>query len=136
MMTSYYWLGLERIGSGYYISDGTFIGNGYVSNANPYAHFTYFFQDWLTGQQGTKNCTLAHVTYTYDMYKGSPSNYLQMQTSTMYTSKASRNKWVAVAGLWHSGCEINMLQGMQGRHACMCLPKDADTVLHRLLQCR
>lgn len=99
-MPSFYWIGLERVASGYYLPDGTYIGNGFVSNANPYAHFTYFYQDWLTSFQGTKNCTLAHTSYAYDLYKGSPSNYLQQQTSSMYTSKAGRNKWVAVVASW------------------------------------
>ena len=47
-MNSYYWLGVERRLSGatwsYYTADGTYVGNGFASNASPYAHFTYNYQ--------------------------------------------------------------------------------------------
>ena len=70
MLNSYYWIGLEKALSGktysYYLSDGTYVGNGYTSNANPYAHFGYAYQDTLTGYQATRNCTMAHSSYAYD----------------------------------------------------------------------
>lgn len=39
---SYYYIGLERpgpVGSNWYLSDGTPVGNGIPSNSNPYAHW-------------------------------------------------------------------------------------------------
>jgi hypothetical protein len=42
-----YYIGLERpgaVGSNWYLLDGTSVGNGVPSNANPYAHW------WDTGQ--------------------------------------------------------------------------------------
>ena len=80
------------MGYQYYLPDGTSIGNGAVSNANPYAHFTYNYQDILTGHQGVANCTIAASSYKYDQYKGSPSDYLQMQNSNLYSSSAANNK--------------------------------------------
>ncbi len=88
----WYWIGLEKVGYNYYLPDGTYVGNGAVSNANPYAHFSYNFQDRLTGQLGTRDCTGAHSTYKYDLYKGSASDYLAMQRSSSFSSSSTKNK--------------------------------------------
>jgi hypothetical protein len=40
----YYWMGLEYDGRLHRWLDGNNAGNGAVSNANPYAHFSYNFQ--------------------------------------------------------------------------------------------
>jgi hypothetical protein len=65
-----YWIGLEKVlrdkTHAYYLSDGTYIGNGFTSNASPYAHYGYQYQDQLTGYQNTRNCTLAHSSWAYD----------------------------------------------------------------------
>jgi hypothetical protein len=49
--------------------DGTVVTNGAVSNADPYAHFSYFYQDWLMSWPNS-NRTLAHVSWSYDVYTG------------------------------------------------------------------
>ncbi len=148
-----YWIGVEKVLNGktyaYYLSDGAYIGNGFTSNANPYAHFGYSYQDYLTGYQDSRNCTLAHISWTYDQvrahanvavlvllslqcleqrlcrwvltqtdccplrcpqYKGSPSNYLQQQDSTFYSSAAGKNKWVAAACRESGGISARVLQ--------------------------
>ena len=51
----------------YWLLDGTYLGNAATSNANPYAHFASAFQDLLSTAEGTKNCTLAHISYAYDL---------------------------------------------------------------------
>jgi hypothetical protein len=39
-----YWISLEKVGNLYYWQDGQVVNNGNVSNAAPYAHFSYNFQ--------------------------------------------------------------------------------------------
>jgi hypothetical protein len=43
-------------------------------------------------------------------YKGSPSNYLQQQDSTFYSSAAGKNKWVAAACRDSGGISARVLQ--------------------------
>jgi hypothetical protein len=68
-LSSFYWLGLEKGGVNYWWPDATTAGTGAVSNANPYAHFSYNHQDIL-GSNPTWNCTYAHVSYQYDNFTG------------------------------------------------------------------
>jgi hypothetical protein len=70
--------------------DGSNIGNGAVSNANPYSHSTYNAQD-VRMNYPSYNATLAHYAYAYDTYTGS-SSYLQMQQWQNYKSTAGLNK--------------------------------------------
>ena len=44
-------------------------GNGATSNANPYAHFAYNYQDRLRTYP-TYTYTLAHTTWKYGNYTG------------------------------------------------------------------
>jgi hypothetical protein len=34
-----YWMGIQQIGRTWFMLDGTVVGNGEPSNANPYAHW-------------------------------------------------------------------------------------------------
>jgi hypothetical protein len=54
----------------YWLLDGTYLGNAGTRNEDPYAHFAYQFQDLLTGYEGTRNCTIAHSSYSYDLVSG------------------------------------------------------------------
>jgi hypothetical protein len=38
LSTNHYWMGMQLAGSTWYLLDGTVLGNGAPSNANPYAH--------------------------------------------------------------------------------------------------
>jgi hypothetical protein len=78
----YYWIGLERSGNLYYWQDGTRVNNGNMSNADPYTHFTYFYQDWLLYYPNW-NGTIAHWSYQYDIYTGNDT-YLQEQQPQYY----------------------------------------------------
>jgi hypothetical protein len=62
-----------------------------VSNANPYAHFSYNYQDVL-GNNPSWNCTLAHVSFSYNNFTGNSSEYLQWQDSSFFVSRAGFNK--------------------------------------------
>jgi hypothetical protein len=57
-----------------------------------YAHFTYFYHDWVVGWPDY-NRTLAHYAWAYDVYTGN-NTYLQMQQSPYYKSTTGANKWV------------------------------------------
>ncbi len=37
--STYYYIGLEKVGNQWYMYDGSSAGNGQPSNANPYAHW-------------------------------------------------------------------------------------------------
>jgi hypothetical protein len=90
-MNWYYWIGLEKQANVYYWQDGTRINNGNLSNADPYTHFTYFYQDWLT-YHPTYNRTIAHWSFQYDVYTGNDS-YLQEQQQLFYKTTAGNNKF-------------------------------------------
>ena len=77
-------------GNLYYWQDGSTLNSGAPSNSNPYAHFAYFYQDWLTTWP-QNNRTLAHVSWAYDIYTGN-NTYLQAQQPGYYKSTASSNK--------------------------------------------
>ena len=68
-MSSTYWVGLERTASPahFYWLDGTDVGHGAVSNADPYAHFSYDFFDI---ESPTANCTTARASRAYANYTG------------------------------------------------------------------
>jgi hypothetical protein len=70
--------------------DGSNIGNGSVSNAQPYSHITYNYQDTRMNSP-QYNATLAHYAYTYDTYTGN-SSYLQMQLWQNYKRTAGQDK--------------------------------------------
>lgn len=38
LVINHYWMGMQLSGSTWYLLDGTVLGNGAPSNANPYAH--------------------------------------------------------------------------------------------------
>lgn len=67
------------------------MGNGTISNASPYTHFTYFYQDWLT-YWPSYNATIAHVSYQYDTFSGPNSSYLEQQDWRNYKSTQGSNK--------------------------------------------
>ena len=99
-----YWIGVEKVLNGktyaYYLSDGAYIGNGFTSNANPYAHFGYSYQDYLTGYQDSRNCTLAHISWTYDQVRAH--------------ANAARQSWFycrcsALKSGYAAGCSRNRL---------------------------
>jgi hypothetical protein len=90
-LPSFYWTGLVKDGNRYFWPDGTFAGNGATSNADPYAHFPWDYQDRLTANP-TFTSTLAHVSWAYDSYIGNAS-YSQMQSSTFYNFTSSRSKY-------------------------------------------
>ncbi len=87
----YYWIGLRKSGVTYWRPDGTSAGNGAVSNANPYAHFSYNYQDVLGGNAAL-NCTMAHASYAYDNFTGNSSEYLQWQDNRFFASRTGFNK--------------------------------------------
>ncbi len=87
----YYWIGLRKSNITYWRPDGTSAGNGAVSNANPYAHFSYNYQDVL-GANPALNCTMAHASFAYDNFTGNSSEYLQWQDSRFFASRAGFNK--------------------------------------------
>ena len=60
-------------------------------------HLSYAFHDTLTGAQETKGCTVAHSSYQYDVYKGVPDDYLDMQKSSLYIKSSKTNKCAASA---------------------------------------
>jgi hypothetical protein len=60
-----------------------------------YAHFSYFYHDWLVTWP-SYNRTLAHASWSYDVYTGD-NTYLQMQQSQYYKSTTGANKWVLVS---------------------------------------
>ena len=64
-----YWTGLIKNANLYYWPDGSVVNNGATSNANPYAHFPYNYQDRLA-LYPTYTSTLAHVTWAYNNYTG------------------------------------------------------------------
>ena len=67
-------------------------------------HLSYAFHDTLTGAQATKGCTVAHSSYSYDIYKGVPNDYLDMQKSSFYSSSAKKNKYAASGATPHIHC--------------------------------
>ena len=93
-LPSYYWTGLLKQDNQYYWPDGAAAGNGMTSNANPYAHFPWDFQDRLASNP-TYTFILAHTSWSYDSYKGN-SSYLQMQQWQNYNFSSTTNKfgWV------------------------------------------
>ena len=70
--------------------DGSNIGNGSVSNADPYSHMTYNAQDMRTNYP-SRNATLAHYAYAYDIYVGN-SSYLEMELARNYKDTSGKNK--------------------------------------------
>jgi hypothetical protein len=70
--------------------DGSNIGNGSVSNADPYSHMTYNAQDMRTNYP-SRNATLAHYAYAYDIYVGN-SSYLEMELAKNYKDTSGKNK--------------------------------------------
>jgi hypothetical protein len=70
--------------------DGSNIGNGSVSNAQPYSHVSYDYQD-VRMLYPQYNATLAHYAYAYDTYTGN-SSYLQMQLWQNYKRTAGQDK--------------------------------------------
>ncbi len=76
-----YWTGLIKNANLYYWPDGTVVNNGATSNANPYAHFPYNYQDRLA-RYPTYTYTLATSTNAY-------SNYTGGQLAVRYHSIAS-----------------------------------------------
>ncbi len=82
---------MEKSGNTYWRADGTSAGNGAVSNANPYAHFSYDHQDIL-GSQPTWTCIIAWNAYTYDNFTGNSTEYLQWQDSRFFANRAGFNK--------------------------------------------
>ena len=81
--------------------DGSNIGNGSVSNAQPYSHVTYDFQDIRTVYP-QYNATLAHYSYMYDTYTGN-SSYLQMQLWQNFKRTAGQDKVGALCA-WITSC--------------------------------
>ena len=70
--------------------DGSNIGNGSVSNAQPYSHVSYDYQD-VRMLYPQYNATLAHYARMYDTYTGN-SSYLQMQLWQNFKRTAGQNK--------------------------------------------
>ncbi len=66
---SIYWTGLIKNDNLYYWPDGSVVNNGATSNANPYAHFPYNYQDRLAAYP-TFIYTLAHTSWSYGTYTG------------------------------------------------------------------
>ena len=136
-LPSIYWTGLTQQSNLYYWPDGTSAGNGLTSNANPYAHFPYNFQDRLTSNP-TYTFVLAHTSWSYDSYTGN-SSYLQMQSSTYYNSTTNRNKyaWQAYPAsqtapfLCEKPLELydcDVVNAPPRLPASPCVPTDNDTI--------
>jgi hypothetical protein len=49
----------------YFLTDGTPVGNGYVSNTSPYAHWAFNFPDTVEATP-SKRCTFANSAVKYD----------------------------------------------------------------------
>jgi hypothetical protein len=64
---------------------------GFTSNSDPYAHFSYSFQNTLVANP-TWKCNVAHSSYTYDIYLGNMTDYLQMANASNYRQSLSKNK--------------------------------------------
>lgn len=117
--------------------DGTRINNGNISNSDPYTHWTYFYQDWLT-YWPNYNRTIAHVSYRYDVYTGD-ATYLQQQQSQYYKSTTGSDKYG-----WYPYPDNNWMpyicEKPQALFGCniseappspdtpFCLPNDNDTL--------
>jgi hypothetical protein len=68
-LLSYYWTGLIKSANLYYWPDDTLVNNGATSNADPYAHFPYNYQDRLAAYP-TFIYTMAHTSWSYGTYTG------------------------------------------------------------------
>ena len=78
-------MGLYRSPLYWYWADGTSVGNGDVSNTNPYAHWAYDSTDIITANP-TYNCTKAWGSRSYNLYTGPNSTYLARKTPAFYNS--------------------------------------------------
>ncbi len=147
-MNWYYWIGLEKSGSLYYWQDGTRINNGNMSNANPYTHFTYFYQDWLM-YYPSYDRTIAHWSYQYDIYTGNDT-YLQEQQPQYYKTTPGQDKmgWYPYPGVNHMhfmcekpqalfACTENESPPMLDNEQCgwPCFVVNANVSLQRVAGC-
>jgi hypothetical protein len=64
---------------------------GFTSNSDPYAHFSYSFQNVLVANP-TWKCNVAHSSYAYDIYLGNMTDYLAMANSSNYRQSVAKNK--------------------------------------------
>jgi hypothetical protein len=53
----------------YFTTDGSPVGNGFVSNSNPYAHWAHNFSDTLAAAP-SKTCVFADSSGKYDQVRG------------------------------------------------------------------
>jgi hypothetical protein len=94
----------------YWLLDGTNLGNAGPRNENPYAHFPYQFQDLLTGYEGTRNCTIAHVSYSYDSV--SQRAVAISMARELVSSETTSSHWMGLSGvpaLDDHGCHADAL---------------------------
>ncbi len=70
MLSTQYWLGLSynSTTNKWMWQEGGDAGNGAVSNANPYAHWAYDFQD-ITTRNPTWTCVSGYVYRDYDQVR-------------------------------------------------------------------
>jgi hypothetical protein len=105
------YIGVELAGSTWYLLDGTPLGTGAPSNANPYAHWSNTFGSNL-GLYPTYTCITMSSTFRYDLYLGDPTIYSQTTNATLYntTATTAMYSWINVqcTGSYGAICELPM----------------------------